>query len=159
MLSIGRQEFTYSIMSDSNSHEAMHMLANSVRRLYNRLRFTSDQLHEDCGLSAPKRTLLMDLRRYGPQTVPALASKRFISRQITQTQVNELLKLGYVKACENPEHKRSKLILLTSTGEAFLQDLSAREQAFMADQDWLPDAIQLDSCIKVLDEIYEQLGK
>ncbi len=137
----------------------MHTLANSVRRLYNRLRYTSDQLHEDCGLSAPKRTLLMDLHRYGLQTVPTLASQRFISRQITQTQINELLDAGYVQTRENPEHKRSKLIELTPAGVHFLQELSRREQAFMAEQDWLPEVDQLDACIEVLDGIYEQLGK
>ncbi len=146
-------------MTDPKSHEAMHTLANSVRRLYNRLRFTSDQLHADCGVSAPKRTLLMDLHRYGPQTVPALAATRFISRQITQTQINELLKAGYVQTRENPGHKRSKLIELTAAGAEFLQELSRREQAFMAEQAWLPDAERLDECIQVLDGIYEQLEK
>lgn len=101
----------------------------------------------------------MDLHRYGPQTVPALAATRFISRQITQTQINELLKAGYVQTRENPEHKRSKLIELTAAGTEFLQELSQREQAFMAEQAWLPDAERLDECIQVLDGIYEQLEK
>ena len=94
----------------NNSARDLHGLANSVRRTYNVLRHTTDQLHEKTGITAPKRTLLMDLR-HGPQTVPALAATRFISRQIIQTQVNELK--GRSRLENNPEHKRSMLIALT----------------------------------------------
>ncbi len=145
-------------MPQLTAHEDLHALTNSVRRVYNRLRHTTDVIHESSGITAPKRTLLMDLHRYGPQTVPALASARFISRQIIQTQVNELKKEGYMTTKPNPEHKRSVLIALTAKGQREVQDMVARENEFIEQVGWLPDASELATCKKVLDEIYEKLA-
>lgn len=135
----------------------MHALANSVRRVYNRMRHTTDVLHEGLGVSAPKRTLLMDLHRYGPQTVPQLAAERFISRQIIQTQVNELRQAGYLKAKVNPGHKRSSLIALTASGGKLVRKMIATENAYIEKVGWLPAAKDLATCVEVLDEIYERL--
>jgi len=145
-------------MSDSmHPHESMHALANSVRKAYNQLRHTTDLLHASTGITAPKRTLLMDLHRYGAQTVPALASARCISRQITQTQVNDLKAEGLVTAKRNPEHKRSVLIDLTTKGRRCVDAMIARENAFMEQLDWLPEADELATCRRVLDRIYAEL--
>lgn len=144
-------------MDQGQRHEQFHDFTNSIRRVYNRLRSVSDQLHADCGISAAKRTLMMDLRRGGEQTVPALAASRFISRQIIQTQVNELKKAGLVELATNPEHKRSWLVRLTSDGEAFLDSLIEVEMAFMEGLGWLPDVGAIDQCKDFLDTIYERL--
>lgn len=144
-------------MAEESNLEEMHALANSVRRVYNRLRHSTDVLHGETGVSAPKRTLLMDLQRYGAQTVPALAASRFISRQIIQTQVNELTQAGYTEARENPEHKRSSLIALTASGRKFVQEMVARENAFIEQVGWFPEAEALANCRQVLDEIYDKL--
>lgn len=144
-------------MTESSKLEEMHALANSVRRVYNRLRHSTDQLHAETGISAPKRTLLMDLQRYGPQTVPALAAARFISRQIIQTQVNELTELGYTEARDNPEHKRSSLIALTARGGKLVREMTERENAFIQQIGWLPDAQELQICRQVLDAIDDKL--
>jgi DNA-binding MarR family transcriptional regulator len=100
---------------------------------------------------------MMDLHRNGPQTVPALASARFISRQIIQTQVNELKKEGYLKSEPNPEHKRSVLITLTASGKATVKQMIKAENAYMEHLGWLPDADGVRTCRAVLDEIYERL--
>jgi len=139
--------------------ERMHVLANSVRRTYNSLRHTTDLIHESLGISAPKRTLLLDLQREGPQTVPALAASRYISRQIIQTQVNELKKGGYVEARSNPEHKRSLLIALTTKGEATVAAMIQAEDAYIRKLGWLPEADQLESAIELLDSIYERINQ
>ncbi len=144
-------------MAKSSTLEQMHVLVNSVRRTYNRLRHTTDRIHENLGISAPKRTLLMDLYRMGPQTVPVLAASRYISRQIIQTQVNELKKEGYVEARANPEHKRSLLIALTAAGQDTVRQMVAAENAFLQELDWLPEDGDLKSCIQLLDAIHEQL--
>ncbi len=146
-------------MSSKNSLEEMHRLANSIRRTYNRLRHTTDQIHQDIELSAPKRTLLMDLERDGAQTVPALAATRYVSRQIIQTQVNELTKAGYLVAKPNPEHKRSSLIALTAQGRQLVKSMTAREDAFIEELGWLPEAKDLATCQAVLDAIYEKLDR
>jgi len=145
------------LMKTEIPHEELHALANSIRRVYNRMRHTTDQIHEATGITAPKRTLLMDLHRYGPQTVPALASARFISRQIIQTQVNELKKAGYLRAEKNPEHKRSVLIVLTAAGQALVETMIESENDFIEQLGWLPDVKDLSTCRQVLDSIYDRL--
>jgi DNA-binding MarR family transcriptional regulator len=144
-------------MSSAPNLEDMHVLANSVRRVYNRLKHSTDVLHKATGVSAPKRTLLMDLHRCGPQTVPALAAARFISRQIIQTQVNDLAQLGYVLATPNPGHKRSSLISLTASGRKLVDQMIVRENALIAELGWLPEAGELATCVKVLDAIHSHL--
>lgn len=137
----------------------MHDLANSVRRLYNRLRSTTDRLHAEDGLSAQRRTLLLELQRNGEQTVPTLAAVRSISRQIIQTQVNDLLGFGYVELLENPEHKRSSLVALTVKGSALVEQMITREESFIDQMDWLPEREELAVCIRVLDQIESHLEK
>jgi DNA-binding MarR family transcriptional regulator len=144
-------------MVQSNSLQEMHLLANSIRRTYNRLRHTTDQIHEATELSAPKRTLMMDIQREGPQTVPALAASRYVSRQIIQAQVNELSGAGLLQAIVNPEHKRSSLIALTAKGKRRVQQMIDDENAFIAQLGWLPDASELQICCHVLDAIYTHL--
>ncbi len=145
-------------MSDRNSLQEMHVLANSIRRTYNRLRHTTDQIHEQTELSAPKRTLLLDIDREGPQTVPALAAVRYVSRQIVQTQVNELTQAGYLIAKVNPEHKRSSLIALSAKGKRLVKQMIERENAFIQELGWLPKGKDLKACREVLDAIYEKLA-
>ena len=144
-------------MKEPTSLEELHALANTVRRVYNLMRFTTDQLHAGKGITAPKRTLLMDLHRYGPQTVPALAASRCISRQIIQAQVNELKQAGYLESRSNPEHKRSKLIALTQSGQALVDSMIEVEDAFLKELDWLPEREELKDCRGVLESICERL--
>lgn len=145
-------------MDKGNELRDLHVLANSIRRTYNRLRHTTDQIHADTELSAPKRTLLMDIQREGAQTVPMLAATRYVSRQIIQTQVNELIEAGLMKTKANPEHKRSSLIDLTAKGRRFVEQMQAAELQFLQELNWLPNAKELSTCRKVLDSIYGKLG-
>ena len=146
-------------MEKDEKLEQMHVLANSVRRTYNSLRHTTDQIHAELGISAPKRTLLMDLYREGSNTVPALAASRYISRQIIQTQVNDLKQAGLVTSKSNPEHQRSKLIALTAKGQKTVQRMIDAENAFIKKLGWLPQADELKASIQLLDSIHERLDQ
>ncbi|MGB0743063.1 MAG: MarR family winged helix-turn-helix transcriptional regulator [Opitutales bacterium] len=146
-------------MREASSLEELHALANTVRRVYNLLRHTTDQLHAETGITAPKRTLLMDLHRYGPQTVPALAGARCISRQIIQTQVNDLKKAGLLKPKSNPEHRRSKLIALTKSGQRTVNAMIEVENTFLKELGWLPERKDLHQCREVLESIYQRLSE
>ena len=100
----------------------------------------------------------MDLRRYGPQTVPDLASARFISRQIIQTQVNELTEAGLMESRPNPAHKRSKLIALARKGERLVESMIQNESKYMDTLGWLPESDELEVCVAVLDTINDRLA-
>lgn len=145
-------------MSKVTKLQEMHILANSIRRTYNRLKHVTDSIHGSLELSAPKRTLLLDLYREGPLTVPNLASFRYVSRQITQTQINELQSSGYVCVKPNPKHKRSPLIALTVLGRKTAREMIDRESAFIEQLGWLPELDSLSECQQVLDGIYEALA-
>jgi len=146
-------------MSKKGTLEEMHRLANSIRRTYNRLYAVTDEIHEGSDLTAPKRTLLLDLGREGALTIPALAKLRCVSRQIIQTQMNELIGSGLVVTKDNPSHKRSFLLELTASGERTVREIVARESEYLEALGWLPDAEALSACQEVLDEIYERIGE
>jgi DNA-binding MarR family transcriptional regulator len=71
--------------------------------------------------------ILQIIDRLGPQTVPAIARIRALSRQNIQTLVNRLEALGYVALAANPAHKRSQLVCLTDAGGTLLSTARKRE--------------------------------
>lgn len=58
-------------------------------------------------------------------TVPEIASSIGQSRQIVQNHVNTLREVGFVRVKENPDHKRVKLVALTSKGKKRYQNIEA----------------------------------
>jgi DNA-binding MarR family transcriptional regulator len=88
-----------------------------------------------------------------------LAAARCISRQIIQSQVNELKKAGYLQSLANPAHKRSKLISLTDSGQKQVDSMIAVENAFIQELGWLPERAALHECREVLESICERLDE
>ena len=69
---------------------------------------------------------LRSLALFGPLTVPQIARMRPTSRQRMQRLADELAEEGLVDFIDNPQHRRSKLVRLTSKGDAHYSDLNAR---------------------------------
>jgi DNA-binding MarR family transcriptional regulator len=69
---------------------------------------------------------MRSLALLGPLTVPQIAQMRPTSRQRMQRLADELAAEGLVEFINNPRHLRSKLVRLTSRGEARYRELSAR---------------------------------
>ncbi|MCH2155787.1 MAG: MarR family transcriptional regulator [Opitutales bacterium] len=132
-------------------------LTQAVRRAYHRFRHLSDQLHGDLGITGPKRALLLLLAENGPMTVPALAGERFVSRQIIQTQINQLLSAKLVEAQENPHHKRSQLIALSEGGEQMIQSMMQREHGYINQLSEVPSLEAIRTTCDVLDYLYTDL--
>jgi DNA-binding MarR family transcriptional regulator len=61
--------------------------------------------------------LLRSLKSRGPLTVPEIARMRPVARQHIQKLANQMAADGLVEFIDNPAHKRSKLLRLTSKGE------------------------------------------
>lgn len=72
------------------------------------------------------------LERLGPQTVPAIARIRALSRQNIQTLVNRLESRGFVALTANPAHKTSGLVSLTDAGRTLLAAVKEREANSLA---------------------------
>jgi DNA-binding MarR family transcriptional regulator len=62
----------------------------------------------------------------GPLTVPQIAEMRPTSRQRMQRLADELAAEGLVEFVDNPKHRRSKLVQLTTKGDARYRALNAR---------------------------------
>lgn len=114
-----------------DSFETIQSVFDEIRRLNNRLRWLGDHVHADLGLTAVKRSLLLSLEREGPRTVPELARERLVSRQIIQTQINELIAAGLVEPIENPRNRRSHRIALTKQGGETLGRMAERERGIL----------------------------
>jgi DNA-binding MarR family transcriptional regulator len=69
---------------------------------------------------------LRSLALLGPLTVPQIAQMRPTSRQRMQRLADELAAEGLVRFVDNPKHRRSKLVQLTSKGDARYRELNAR---------------------------------
>ena len=92
-----------------------------------------------------------------PLTAPQIAERMGISRQGVQKQLNLLLDGELVNAQDNAAHKRSPCYTLTASGQALLDDISARwrEQASVWAQDYLPEA--LVTALAVLETLSRQI--
>ena len=72
---------------------------------------------------------MRSLALLGPLTVPQIARMRPTSRQRMQRLANELAAEGLVKFVDNPKHRRSKLVQLTSSGDTRYRKMDARFRA------------------------------
>ena len=106
---------------------ALRRLIDETRTLFHRLKHAAELVHQADRLPAGQRGVLMELAHLGPRTVPAMARARPVSRQHIQTIVNALLARGFVELGENPQHQRSKLVRLTTTGRELTVRIRARE--------------------------------
>jgi DNA-binding MarR family transcriptional regulator len=69
---------------------------------------------------------MRSLALLGPLTVPQIAQMRPTSRQRMQRLANELEAQGLVEFIDNPKHRRSKLVRLTTQGDARYREFNAR---------------------------------
>jgi DNA-binding MarR family transcriptional regulator len=69
---------------------------------------------------------MRSLALLGPLTVPQIARMRPTSRQRMQRLADELAAEGLVKFIDNPKHRRSKLVQLTTKGNTRYRELNAR---------------------------------
>ncbi len=115
-----------------DSTSALARVFDETASLFHRLRAVSSEVHGQGELSAGRRGVLRSLYHLGPQTVPQLARARPVSRQHIQILVNGLLKDALVATEENPAHRRSPLIRLTSKGKRHLETMQKRELRLLA---------------------------
>jgi DNA-binding MarR family transcriptional regulator len=108
-------------------------LIDEVRLLWNALVRRGEALHERDGIGMGLRAILEFLLRNGPTTVPNIARRRGVSRQHVQTLVNPLIERKWVRPVENPAHRRSPLMELTSRGRQAIERMRRREAAIFRD--------------------------
>lgn len=102
-------------------------------------------------------SVLRLLKINGPQTVPQIARYRYVPRQSVQKLANEMLKDGVIELVNNPAHKRSKLLRLTSRGDIVFQEMSDRIAKLAETLAKQQDAAQLQNAADVVKKLHEQL--
>ena len=110
----------------SRKGEAIADLMLDVAQFNFRLRAIGKRMGFVTSWGAGAFGFLRSLALLGPLTVPQIAEMRPTSRQRMQRLADELAADGLVEFADNPRHRRSKLVRLTSVGEARYRELSAR---------------------------------
>ncbi len=134
-------------------------LLDEVRLLYHRMVQVAEDLHRDEPVTLGMRAVMEFLLRHGPTTVPDIARSRFVTRQHIQTLVNALRTGDFVTFKDNPSHKRSFLVSLTSKGARLIRSMRRREERLYKDTDFGVTYAQLAQAAGVLKEVRGALGR
>ena len=106
-------------------------LTDEVRLLYHSMARFADEAHAERQVRTPMRAVLEHLDRFGETTVPRIAQARGVSRQHIQVIVNDLVRAGLVEVVDNPAHRRSRLVGLTSTGTTIIGEMLQAERELL----------------------------
>jgi DNA-binding MarR family transcriptional regulator len=112
---------------DKGKVAAVDALMTESALLFFRMKVAAAELMGKGAGSSGRRSILRELARSGPRTVPHMARARPVARQHFQKIVNKLNLEGLVEFIPNPAHERSKLVRLTSKGHLFVDALARRE--------------------------------
>ncbi|MGI6851840.1 MarR family winged helix-turn-helix transcriptional regulator [Mesorhizobium sp. 1B3] len=110
----------------NSKSEAIAELMLEVAQCFFRIRAVGQKTEHITNWGGGAFGFMRSLALLGPLTVPQIAQMRPTSRQRMQRLADELAAEGLVKFIDNPRHRRSKLVQLTSEGEARYRELDAR---------------------------------
>ncbi len=90
-----------------------------------------DRITAPFGLTSARWQVLGAAASEGrPLGVAQIARRLGLTRQAVQRVVDDLERLGFVEFADNPDHKRSKLVVLTATCMETLGKVSAAHTSF-----------------------------
>ena len=142
---------------DHATGQAFEEIIDETTGLFHLLHAVAAQLHGGGELTAGRRGILRGLDRLGPQTVPQMARARPVSRQYIQMLVNELEADRLVELCDNPAHRRSRLVRLTAAGRDALAAMYRRETELYTALDLPVSEVALRDAAGTLRRIREAL--
>lgn len=102
-----------------------------IRRLFRAMATLADEYLRDSGLTVADRAVMEFLYPDARLSVPEIASRYKVSRQHVQVTVNKLLESGLLRSEENPKHKRSLLIRLSSLGRDSFEQIRRNESVLL----------------------------
>lgn len=101
--------------------------------------------------------LLRSLKLGGPQTAPALARSRPVSRQHIQTLADAMAADGLVAFKPNPAHKRSQFVTITAKGEQVYEALARKLGGISDDLAAGMDARKIAAAVEALTQLAAKL--
>lgn len=142
----------------ASKQEKLTAVCRQVRTCFNRLKAVADTLHEDLGVTASMRAVMEALADRSPQTVPAIAAAKSVSRQHIQIIMNDLDRAGLVASSPNPGHRRSPHFALTPKGRDIFKVIARREREPLARVAASMSADSLEHALAALAELNERLA-
>jgi DNA-binding MarR family transcriptional regulator len=100
-----------------------------IRRLFRAMAARADQYLAEAELTAADRAVMEFLTTSDALSVPEIARRYNVSRQHIQVTVNALLSKGLLRSIDNPKHKRSRLVRLSSLGRDSFAEIRRNETA------------------------------
>jgi len=116
------------VSGERHRHARLARLIEAAQDVARRCHTATVLTQDRRGLSKGRLSLLRELEREGPQTVPQLARALLVSRQHAQVVANWLAESGYVDFVGNPAHKRSRLLRLAAAGSQLVSELERSER-------------------------------
>ena len=140
-------------------HEDIYKITWLIRRTFRAMENKAGIAVEKFGITLPERAVIEFLYPDKSLTVPHIAHKFNVSRQHIQTTVNTLIDKHYLSSDYNPEHKRSKLMKLTSKGIKKFTEIYANDIAIL--NTWFSNIKQEDivQCKNTLEKLLIQINK
>lgn len=128
-------------------------LGDEARLLWQVLLQRAAELPGGEKITPGQRAVLELLLSHGPATVPRIARARRVTRQHVQALVNSLLALRMVTLQTNPEHRRSRLVQLTSAGAKLCERMRRRERALFDPIARSTQAGEIERAVKTLRKV------
>ena len=107
--------------------ETLYRLIVEIRGAFNDLKAFSDKANADLAITAAMRAVMETVSAHGPEAVPNIARAKNVSRQHIQQLADALVSEGFAEWRDNPRHKRSQLLALTTEGERRFAEIRNRE--------------------------------
>lgn len=140
----------------SSSPKSVYALILEVRACFHRLAAEADRLHSDLGVTASMRAVLEAVSDAQDLTVPAIARSKGVSRQHIQVNADALIECGLLTTRDNPGHKRSPFVVLTSKGRKVFAEMRNREKVALEQLARALDEDELLSAIAAVRNLKEQ---
>lgn len=139
-----------------DTYRAVDRFTFEVALLFLRMRTAATQYLGQGRHSTGRRSILKSLAE-GPQTVPAMARRRSVSRQHIQKLVDALRADGLVRIRPHPTDGRSRLVVLAPKGAVFVEELRAREVELFAELTEGLSLERLEQATEVVQEVRSRL--
>jgi DNA-binding MarR family transcriptional regulator len=92
-----------------------------------------------------------------PLTVPQIARRMGLTRQSVHATVKLLVRDGLLEQTPNADHRRSRLVSLTEAGRTTYAALDGRQGAWVSKLASGIDRSELETAVRVLDELCRRL--
>jgi DNA-binding MarR family transcriptional regulator len=143
---------------DTRKANTLYEIIRYIRPLHRYLAEAVSIELEGTGVTVPMRTVLEYLNENGEATVPNIARSFMLKKQYIQDIVNDLLGEGLVERIENPAHRRSLLIRITSNGTDKINAIREREQVNLVKVGADLKMDDIKTCLQIITHLHDSFA-